>query len=185
MSHQSDSPCRSVPVRPNDVFMMVDYQGTVEVEAALRALLADRDHLDYEVTFKKRTLTPHTSSHTPTEPQLSPPTSNSRSQLKMAQPQVRLTPNGYEYGPAPHSAKPSASADSGKDGQVAPFPNPRAEGYHEYLPQQPYPIGSLLPAEKFKQNAKPPKLFDALTIRGVEFPNRAWVSPMCQCEYLY
>lgn len=103
----------------------------------------------------------------------------------MTQPAVRLTPNGYEYGSAPHSASPTATKDaSSTEGQIAPFPNPKVPGYHESIPLQPYPIGSLLPSEKFPQNATPPKLFEELTIRGVTFPNRAWVSPMCMCKFV-
>ena len=65
---------------------------------------------------------------------------------------------------------------------IAPFPSAGAPGYPTFIPQQPQPIGSLLPADKFPQNAEPPKLFEPLTIRGVTFPNRAWVAPMCQCQ---
>ncbi|WWC70215.1 uncharacterized protein I206_104165 [Kwoniella pini CBS 10737] len=62
------------------------------------------------------------------------------------------------------------------------FPNPpkKVEGYHEFLPDQLQPIGSLLNPKEYKQNQEPPALFKPLTIRGVEFPNRAWVAPMCQ-----
>lgn len=69
---------------------------------------------------------------------------------------------------------------SHKPTQIAPFPNPAAPNYHEYLPAQPYAIGGLLPAKQFPQNAEPPKLFAPLEIRGHKFVNRAWVSPMCQ-----
>jgi hypothetical protein len=103
----------------------------------------------------------------------------------MTQPAVSLTPNGYTYDSAPsaNSAKPTASHDSAPDAaQIAPFPNPKVPNYHESIPLQPYPIGSLLPAGKFPQNGNPPKLFEELTIRGVTFPNRCWVAPMCMCE---
>ena len=64
---------------------------------------------------------------------------------------------------------------------LAPFPNKRVEGYHTFIPAQPQPIGSLLPAEKFPQNAKPPQLFKPIRVRDVEFAHRVWVAPMCQC----
>ncbi|WWC89309.1 uncharacterized protein L201_004230 [Kwoniella dendrophila CBS 6074] len=62
------------------------------------------------------------------------------------------------------------------------FPNPpkKVQGYHTYLPDQVQPVGSLLNPEVYKQNQDPPKLFESLTIRGVEFPNRVWIAPMCQ-----
>lgn len=90
----------------------------------------------------------------------------------MPQQRVYLTPQGY-------ADRPDTTAT---EGQITPFPNPKVEGYHEAIPRQPYPVGSLLPSEQFPQNEKPPKLFEELTIRGVTFPNRAWVSPMCQCK---
>jgi hypothetical protein len=67
------------------------------------------------------------------------------------------------------------------DTPFAPYPTKAVEGYPTFLPAQPQAIGSLLPAEKFPQNAKPAKLFEPLTIRGVTFPNRCWVAPMCMC----
>ena len=102
--------------------------------------------------------------------------------IRMTQPAVRITPNGYEYGPAPKSDS-SSNEPSEQDSPIAPFPNPKVPNYHEAIPAQPYPIGSLLPSDKFPQNAKPPKLFEELTIRGMTMPNRMMVSPMCQCEY--
>lgn len=65
---------------------------------------------------------------------------------------------------------------------LAHFETKGAEGYPTFLPAQPQAIGSLLPTEKFPQNAKPAKLFEPLTIRGVTFPNRCWVAPMCMCK---
>ncbi|ORY34039.1 hypothetical protein BCR39DRAFT_518221 [Naematelia encephala] len=62
---------------------------------------------------------------------------------------------------------------------LAPFVNERVPGYHEFLPLQPQPIGSLLPADKFPQNEDPPKLFEPIEIRGVKFHNRLFVAPMC------
>jgi hypothetical protein len=61
---------------------------------------------------------------------------------------------------------------------TSPYPNPTTENYHERLPLQPQPIGSLFPQKQFPQNANPPKLFQELTIRGVTFPNRVWLAPM-------
>ncbi|RXK36413.1 oxidoreductase [Tremella mesenterica] len=68
---------------------------------------------------------------------------------------------------------------NGTSSQFSPYPIRSAKGYHTFLPEQLQPIGSLLSAEKFPQNAEPPKLFEPLTIRGVTFHNRAWVAPMC------
>jgi len=65
---------------------------------------------------------------------------------------------------------------------LAPFPSVGVPGYQTFIPQQPQAIGSLLDSEKFLQNEDPPKLFEPITIRGVTFPNRAWVAPMCQCK---
>ncbi|WRT66358.1 uncharacterized protein IL334_003313 [Kwoniella shivajii] len=66
------------------------------------------------------------------------------------------------------------------DQPIFPYPPHQVKGYHEFLPLQTQPIGSLLPSDQYPQNENPPKLFEPLTIRGVEFPNRAWVAPMCQ-----
>ncbi|WVQ82154.1 hypothetical protein IAT38_004282 [Cryptococcus sp. DSM 104549] len=60
-----------------------------------------------------------------------------------------------------------------------PYPPLTVEGYDTFLPAQPQPVGSLLDPSEYKQNANAPKLFQELTIRGVTFPNRAWVAPMC------
>lgn len=68
------------------------------------------------------------------------------------------------------------------DTPLAPYPTKAVEGYHTFLPAQPQAIGSLLPADKFPQNAKPSKLFESIEFRGVTFPNRAWVAPMCMCK---
>lgn len=81
------------------------------------------------------------------------------------------------------TANGSSSREEKNKAVLAPYPNPNADGYEGgFLPKQPYPIGQLLPAEKFPQNASPPKVFEPLTIRGVTFPHRLWVSPMCQCK---
>ncbi|WVQ67672.1 uncharacterized protein L199_005876 [Kwoniella botswanensis] len=63
---------------------------------------------------------------------------------------------------------------------IFPYPPKKVDGYPTYLPDQLQPVGSLLDPNVYKQNQDPPKLFEPLTIRGVEFPNRAWVAPMCQ-----
>jgi hypothetical protein len=73
-----------------------------------------------------------------------------------------------------HNTKPSA---------IAPFPNTPAPNYpHGYMPYPPAVIGSPVPVERAPQNANVPKLFEPITIRGVTWPNRMWVAPMCQCE---
>ena len=78
----------------------------------------------------------------------------------------------------------TSSREEKNKANLAPFPNPGAPNYpNGYIPEQPYPIGALLPADKFPPNAKPPNAFEAVTIRGVTFPHRLWVAPMCQCEY--
>lgn len=64
----------------------------------------------------------------------------------------------------------------------APYETKGVPGYPTFLPAQPQAIGSLLPADKFPQNAKPSKLFESIEFRGVTFPNRAWVAPMCMCR---
>ncbi len=51
-------------------------------------------------------------------------------------------------------------------------PNPNYT--RSFLPANPQPIGSILPKERFPQNEHVPKLFQPLTIRGVEFKNRLW-----------
>lgn len=56
-------------------------------------------------------------------------------------------------------------------------PNPNYT--RSFLPANPQPIGSILPEERFPQNEHVPKLFQPLTIRGVEFKNRLWAAPTC------
>ncbi|WVW83904.1 hypothetical protein I302_105926 [Kwoniella bestiolae CBS 10118] len=63
---------------------------------------------------------------------------------------------------------------------IYPYPLSTVPSYPSYLPAQTQAIGSLLPVREYPQNENPPKLFEGLTIRGVEFGNRCWVSPMCQ-----
>lgn len=74
----------------------------------------------------------------------------------------------YQPGPLPESKKP-----------LAPFPAKSAPGYPTYLPLQPVTIGSALEQEG---STKKSKLFEPITIRGVTWPNRLWVAPMCMCE---
>lgn len=65
----------------------------------------------------------------------------------------------------------------------APFANTPAPNYpHGFIPSPPAVIGSALPAEQFPQNTHLAKLFEPITIKGVTWPNRLWVAPMCQCE---
>ncbi|WWD17313.1 hypothetical protein CI109_101753 [Kwoniella shandongensis] len=64
--------------------------------------------------------------------------------------------------------------------ELFPYPAKGVEGYPTFLPYQPQSIGSLLDEKEYKQNVNPPKLFEPIEIRGVTFPNRAWVAPMCQ-----
>ncbi|KAK6346637.1 hypothetical protein TWF696_006756 [Orbilia brochopaga] len=55
------------------------------------------------------------------------------------------------------------------------IPNVAAEGVSYFTSAQIPPAGTAIP------NDKPiPKVFQPLTIRGVTFQNRIWVSPMCQ-----
>lgn len=54
-----------------------------------------------------------------------------------------------------------------------------AKGVSYFTPAQQTPAGKAL--EKQTEDGKPlPKLFTPLQIRGVEMPNRIFVSPMCQ-----
>lgn len=62
---------------------------------------------------------------------------------------------------------------------IIPFGSPGVPGYHTYLPAQPAEIGAL--AAKNPKNAKRPPLFEEITIRGVTWPHRMWVAPMCMC----
>lgn len=62
---------------------------------------------------------------------------------------------------------------------LAPFPAQSAK-YPTYMPLQPVTIGSALKQEGSQRQAE---LFKPITIRGVTWPNRMWVAPMCMCEY--
>jgi hypothetical protein len=101
---------------------------------------------------------------------------------------VYIYPNVNSYSPLHipiHNHKMKQPTGTEKpDTPFAPYPTKGVEGYPTFLPAQPQAIGSLLPSDKFPQNAKPAKLFEPLTIRGVTFPNRVWVSPMCMCKPL-
>jgi len=88
------------------------------------------------------------------------------------------------YIPSPIHKMKQPTGTEKPDTPFAPYPTKGVEGYPTFLPAQPQAIGSLLPSDKFPQNAKPAKLFEPLTIRGVTFPNRVWVSPMCMCKSL-
>lgn len=63
----------------------------------------------------------------------------------------------------------------------APFKSEAAD-YPSFIPKQPGVIGALASAELFPQNKNVPKLFEPITIRGVTWPHRMWVAPMCMCE---
>ncbi|KAI0324471.1 FMN-linked oxidoreductase [Cubamyces sp. BRFM 1775] len=53
-------------------------------------------------------------------------------------------------------------------------------GIDQYLPLNEPDVGAALSKETHPQNAELPELFKPITIRGVEFHNRIFVSPMCQ-----
>lgn len=73
----------------------------------------------------------------------------------------------YQSGTLPDAPRP-----------LAPFPAQSAE-YPTYMPLQPVTIGSELKQEGSERHAE---LFKPITIRGVTWPNRMWVAPMCMCE---
>lgn len=50
----------------------------------------------------------------------------------------------------------------------------------QFYPSNEPVIGATYPGPVYPQNAKLPKLFQPLTIRGTTFKNRIFVSPMCQ-----
>jgi hypothetical protein len=62
------------------------------------------------------------------------------------------------------------------------FNTPEEEPYNHrnssysrsFIPSIPQPVGSVLPADKFPQNVKVPRVFQPLVIRDVEFRNRMW-----------
>lgn len=58
-----------------------------------------------------------------------------------------------------------------------PIFNTAAKGVPFYTPEQDPPAGTAAPGP----DGQPiPRLFTPLKIRGVQLPNRLWVSPMCQ-----
>ncbi|KAI0652018.1 FMN-linked oxidoreductase [Trametes meyenii] len=60
------------------------------------------------------------------------------------------------------------------------FSNKRVPGLDQYIPLNEPSIGTAYPQEIYPQNAQLPELFKPLTLRGVTFKNRIFVSPMCQ-----
>lgn len=66
-----------------------------------------------------------------------------------------------------------------KDAKCArPIPNKGSERVSFYTPEQDPVAGRAVEPQP---SGKPvPKLFTPLKIRGIEMPNRIWVSPMCQ-----
>ncbi|KAI0055862.1 FMN-linked oxidoreductase [Artomyces pyxidatus] len=63
---------------------------------------------------------------------------------------------------------------------MSQFINKAVPGAREYYPLNEPSIGSTMSPDTFPRNKELPALFKPLTIRGVTFPNRIWVSPMCQ-----
>lgn len=80
------------------------------------------------------------------------------------------------------NANGSSSRDERNNKNLAPYAAKPAPYSNGFIVEQPYPIGELLSKDKYPQNATPPKAFTPLTIRGVTYPHRLWVSPMCMCE---
>ncbi|KAF9648496.1 FMN-linked oxidoreductase [Thelephora ganbajun] len=60
------------------------------------------------------------------------------------------------------------------------FVNKRNPNAGQYFPRQEPAIGAAYPTSDFPQNEHLPKLFQPITIGGLTFKNRAFVSPMCQ-----
>ncbi|KAI0042481.1 FMN-linked oxidoreductase [Auriscalpium vulgare] len=58
--------------------------------------------------------------------------------------------------------------------------NKGVPGAKEFYPINEPSIGSSMSPDVFHQNKELPALFKPLTLRGVTFPNRVFVSPMCQ-----
>ncbi|KAI0654250.1 FMN-linked oxidoreductase [Cubamyces menziesii] len=58
--------------------------------------------------------------------------------------------------------------------------NKGVPGIDQYITLNEPDVGAVLPKELYPQNAEVPMLFKPLTIRGVTFHNRIFVSPMCQ-----
>lgn len=72
----------------------------------------------------------------------------------------------------PSRSKTPVSVKEGKS--QTPLP---AKGVSFFTPAQDPPAGTALGTT---DGTPVPKLFQPLKIRGVELPNRIWVSPMCQ-----
>ncbi|KAI9065906.1 FMN-linked oxidoreductase [Trametes sanguinea] len=60
------------------------------------------------------------------------------------------------------------------------YVNKPVPGVDQYFPLNEPSIGTAYPKETHPQNAQLPELFKPLTLRGVTFNNRIFVSPMCQ-----
>ncbi|KAI9065907.1 FMN-linked oxidoreductase [Trametes sanguinea] len=58
--------------------------------------------------------------------------------------------------------------------------NQRVPGIEQFLPLNEPSIGTAYPKEVYPQNDKLPHLFRPITLRGVTFKNRIFLSPMCQ-----
>ncbi|OSD03240.1 FMN-linked oxidoreductase [Trametes coccinea BRFM310] len=58
--------------------------------------------------------------------------------------------------------------------------NRRVPDIEQFLPLNEPSIGSPYPKDIYPQNAKLPYLFQPITLRGVTFKNRIFLSPMCQ-----
>jgi 2,4-dienoyl-CoA reductase-like NADH-dependent reductase (Old Yellow Enzyme family) len=63
---------------------------------------------------------------------------------------------------------------------MAPNINKPVPGVNEFYPLNEPSVGTTLSPETFPRNQNVPLLFTPLTIRGVTFANRIFVSPMCQ-----
>ncbi|KAM0334531.1 hypothetical protein ACHAQA_001561 [Verticillium albo-atrum] len=85
----------------------------------------------------------------------------------------QAAPAGYE-GIPPSRARTPALVERKKI--PAAIENTPAKGVSFFTPEQSPPAGTALDSA----DGKIPKLFTPLKIRGVELPNRIWLSPMCQ-----
>jgi hypothetical protein len=81
--------------------------------------------------------------------------------------------SAYSQGRISHSV----IAPTSNGTQKAPIINTAAKDVPFYTPEQDPPAGT---AVKPADGSSVPKLFKPLKIRGIEMPNRIWVSPMCQ-----
>ncbi|KAH6689744.1 hypothetical protein F5X68DRAFT_204223 [Plectosphaerella plurivora] len=70
----------------------------------------------------------------------------------------------------------NASGSIAQDGTGKSIVNESAKGVPFFTPEQ-----DIAPGTAVQDNDRPtPKLFTPLKIRGIEMPNRVWLSPMCQ-----